>query len=79
MAMTQQEFIEKTGCEVVCDQLIMGIGPSRRIVGSIKDGTFTLTDEGQEVLAQLEGQTEEPKTRRRRKAGEPEVETPAEE
>jgi hypothetical protein len=74
MAMSMAEFIEKTGCEVVCDQMIVGIGPNRRMIGYVKEGTFTITDEGQELLAQLDGQ---PAPKRRSKKGEEAAEEPA--
>lgn len=85
MAMTYQEYIQKTGCQLVADQLISGF-PHHKLLGSIKDGSFTLTDEGQEYLEQIEGapvvEEIEPKTRRRRRSTAvdlDEMETPAEE
>lgn len=85
MALTYQEYIAKTGCQLVCDQLVSGF-PHHKVLGSIRGGLFSLTDDGKELLAQIEGSVEvaaeepaEPKTRRRRKAEVEEVETPAEE
>lgn len=82
MAMTYQEYIQKTGCQLVADQLVSGF-PHHKLLGSIRDGAFTLTEDGQEYLAQFEAapvvEDAEPKTRRRRKADVEEVETPAEE
>jgi len=73
MAISMAEFIEKTGCEVVCDQMIVGIGPKRRMIGYVKEGTFTITDEGQELLAELDGKP----APKRRKKGEEAAEEPA--
>ncbi|MFZ9326477.1 MAG: hypothetical protein ACO24H_03320 [Polynucleobacter sp.] len=54
MAMSVEQFIEKTKCEVVCDQMIVGFGPKRKMIGYVKEGTFTITDEGHEYLAELD-------------------------
>ena len=82
MAMTYQEYIQKTGCQLVADQLVSGF-PHHKLLGSIREGAFTLTEDGQEYLAQFEAapvaEDVEPKPRRRRKADAEEVETPAEE
>jgi hypothetical protein len=85
MAMTYQEYIQKTGCQLVADQLVSGF-PHHKLLGSIRDNSFTLTEDGQEYLAQFENspvvEDAEPKTRRgRRKAVEEteETETPSEE
>lgn len=69
MAISYSEFLAKTGAEEVCDQLIVGVGPTRRMVGFVKEGTFTITDEGQELLAELEG-TPAPKRRKKADAAE---------
>lgn len=53
MALTRQEIIEKTGCEKVLGQLIVGVGPNRILLGSTVDGVFSLTPEGEEYLANL--------------------------
>lgn len=67
MAMSMAEFVEKTKCEIVCDQMIVGIGPNRRMIGFVKEGTFTITEEGQDYLAELDGK---PAPKRRKKADE---------
>jgi len=54
MAMSVEQFIEKTKCELVCDQMIVGFGPKRKMIGYVKEGTFTITDEGHEYLAELD-------------------------
>jgi len=65
--MTRDEIIEKTGCEVVCGQLLVGIGPTRKMIGLTKDGEFIITPEGEEYLSSLEATTVEKVTRGRRK------------
>lgn len=76
MAISMAEFVEKTQCEVVADQMIHGIGPTRRMIGYVKDGTFTITDEGTALLAELEAKPAEevaaPKRRRKAENVEPE-------
>jgi hypothetical protein len=64
MAMTYQEYIQKTGCQLVADQLVSGF-PHHKLLGSIREGAFTLTEDGQEYLAQFE--TEAKPTRGRKK------------
>jgi len=54
MVMSVEQFLEKTKCELVCDQMIVGLGPNRKMIGYVKEGTFTITDEGYEYLAQLD-------------------------
>jgi len=65
MAISMAEFVEKTQCEVVADQMIHGIGPTRCMIGYVKDGTFTITDEGTALLAELEAKPAAPKRTRR--------------
>jgi hypothetical protein len=66
MAISYQEFLKKTNAEEVCDQLIVGVGPTRKMIGFVKDGSFTITDEGHALLAELDGQTAEAPKRRRK-------------
>ncbi|MFZ6731991.1 hypothetical protein ACO0LG_08740 [Undibacterium sp. Ji42W] len=54
MAVTQADFVEKTGAEVVGDRFVVGIGAKRRFVGGIVEGSFTLNEEGQELAAAIE-------------------------
>lgn len=59
MAMTLKEFLEKTGAEIIGGRLVVGERSDRRFVGSIEEGTFTLTEEGQELQAAMEAAMEE--------------------
>lgn len=67
MALTRQEIIEKTGCEKVLGQLIVGVGPNRILLGSTVDGVFSLTPEGQEYLDKLDAEPAVKATRGRKK------------
>lgn len=66
MAMTYQEYIQKTGCQLVADQLVSGF-PHHKLLGSIRDGAFTLTEDGQEYLAQFEVVEAKPTRGRKKK------------
>ena len=52
--MTAEEFIQKSGAEVVGGTLIVGIMGERKVVGTYND-TFELNTAGQALLAELEG------------------------
>jgi hypothetical protein len=54
MAMTIEEFVEKSGGEVVAGNIIVGVMSTRKIVGVIENGTFNLNADGQAILAALE-------------------------
>ena len=54
MAMTIEEFVEKSGAEVVAGNVIVGITDTRKIVGSIENGSFNLNEDGQAILKALE-------------------------
>lgn len=54
MAISQTEFIKATSAEVVGSRLIVGAGPSRRFVGSIEEGVFSLNDAGKEIAEVIE-------------------------
>lgn len=54
MAVTQADFIEKTGAEIVGDRFVVGTGAKRRFVGDIVEGAFTLNEEGQELAVAIE-------------------------
>lgn len=82
MAMTLEEFMQRTNAELVAGNIIVGALANRKLVGTY-DGTFNLNEAGQELLAELEGRTtaaeepvEEKPTRSRKKAVE--AEAPAE-
>jgi hypothetical protein len=53
MALTAAEFIEKSGAEVVCGKLIIGVQAERNVIGSLEP-TFELNEEGQAIMAELE-------------------------
>lgn len=54
MALNYEQFLELSGAEVVCGNLIVGVLGTRKIVGSVLDGTFQLNEAGQELSAELE-------------------------
>ena len=54
MAMTIEEFVEKSGAEVVAGNVIVGITNTRKIVGTIENGSFNLNEDGQAILKALE-------------------------
>ena len=54
MAMTIEEFVTKTGGEVVGGNVIVGIMSTRKIVGVVENGTFNLNADGQAILTALE-------------------------
>ncbi|MEN6304209.1 MAG: hypothetical protein ABFD96_15865 [Armatimonadia bacterium] len=68
MAMSFEQFVEATGAELVCGNIIVGIQSTRRIVGSMMDGTFQLNEEGHALREQLEAATQEKPAARRKKA-----------
>lgn len=54
MSISQDDFISKTGADLVGDRLIVGSGSKRRYVGSIADSTFTLNEEGSKIAEIIE-------------------------
>lgn len=70
MALSYEQFVEMSGCEVVAGNLIVGIQSTRKIVGTNLDGTFILNEEGLALAADLEAAAAAPaeKTARRKKA-----------
>lgn len=52
--MTAEEFIQKSGAEVVGGNLVVGVMADRKVVGTY-DETFELNAAGQALLAELEG------------------------
>jgi len=54
MAMTIEEFVEKSGAEVVGGNVIVGLMADRKIVGAIENGSFNLNADGQAILTALE-------------------------
>lgn len=59
MAMSMNEFIEKSGCEICGGNLIVGVGAARKKLGQIHPtGSFELTRFGTDVMEALEQQAE---------------------
>jgi hypothetical protein len=74
MALTYEQFINKTGAKRVAGQLILGSLGSRFVAGFRKNGVFIITFEGEEYLANMENAVpevpvveEKPKRGRRKK------------
>jgi hypothetical protein len=67
MALTYEQFLEMSGCEVVCGNLIVGIQSTRKVVGSVLDGTFNLNEDGLALAAELEAAATADKPARRTK------------
>jgi hypothetical protein len=69
MALTYEQFVELSGCEIVCGNLIVGQMAQRKVVGTNLDGTFVLNDDGIALAAELEaGTASAEKAPRRKKA-----------
>lgn len=68
MALSPEKFMELTGAEMVCGNLIVGAQATRRIVGTMMDGTFLLNDEGHALMAELDAAQEKPAARRKKAA-----------
>ena len=54
MALSQAEVAEKLNAEYVAGNLIVGERGDRVFVGKTIDGVFTITEEGEALLAALE-------------------------
>jgi hypothetical protein len=54
MAMSYEQFMQASGAELVCGNLIVGLMQDRKKIGERLDGTFTLNEEGQKLLSKLE-------------------------
>jgi len=54
MAMSYEQFMQASGAELVCGNLIIGVMQNRRKIGDRLDGTFTLNEEGLKLLAEIE-------------------------
>lgn len=78
MAVSYEQFMEATGAELVCGNIIVGQMADRRKVGEVTDdGVFNLNDEGKAMVTEIEA-GQKPTTRRRKAAAsEPEAEAPA--
>jgi len=67
MAVSYEQFMEATGAELVCGNIIVGQLAERRKVGEVTDdGVFNLNDEGKAMVAELESGSKP--TGRRKKA-----------
>lgn len=49
-----QEFVKRTGAELVAGLIVVGERDDRRVLGYLHDGTYQLNGEGHEVLRNLE-------------------------
>lgn len=54
MAISQEDFIAKSGAELIGGRLVVGVGPHRRYVGTTEEGAFSLNDAGKEIAAVIE-------------------------
>lgn len=73
MAVSYEQFMEATGAELVCGNIIVGQMGDRRKVGEVTDdGVFNLNDDGKSMVADIEA-GQKPTTSRRKKAAEPEA------
>ena len=75
MAVSYEQFMEATGAELVCGNIIVGQLADRRKVGEVTDdGVFNLNDEGKAMIAEIEGGQKPTTSKRSKKAAEPEAE-----
>jgi len=74
MPVSYEQFMEATGAELVCGNIIVGAMADRRKVGDISDeGIFNLNDEGKAMLAEIEAGTKPSTSRKKKAAAEPEA------
>jgi hypothetical protein len=57
---TLQEFVKRSGAEMVGGNLIVGSLTDRRIVGNVQDGTYFLNEDGHKILRAMEQGDPEP-------------------
>ena len=57
MSLTIDQFIAATGAELAGDKLILGVASTRRFVGGLENGVFTLNAEGQAIAAEIQSGT----------------------
>lgn len=75
MAVSYEQFMEATGAELVCGNIIVGIMADRRKLGEVTDeGVFNLNDEGKALLAEIEVGEKPASTRRKKAVAEPAAE-----
>lgn len=66
MAISYEQFMEATGAELVCGNIILGQMADRRKVGEVTDdGVFNLNDEGKAMIPEIEAGIK-PSTRRKK-------------
>jgi hypothetical protein len=73
MALTYEQFMEATGAEIVCGNIVVGEMANRKVVGT-HDETFNLNDDGMAIAKEVEEGTyvnpnapvDAPKTRRKK-------------
>ena len=64
MAVSYEQFMEATGAELVCGNIIVGQLADRRKVGEVTDdGVFNLNDDGKVMVADIEA-GQKPTTKR---------------
>jgi len=78
--MSYEQFMQASGAELVCGNIIVGQMANRKKVGDRIDGVFTLNDDGQKLLVELEAKIIEapkieaaPKGRKKADKAEPEA------
>lgn len=71
MTMPLEEFMEKTGAEMVGSRLVYGERGDRRYVGSVENGTFNLNDEGKALVSAMEAGKELSSVEPAKKRGRP--------
>ena len=77
MAVSYEQFMEATGAELVCGNIIVGMLGDRRKVGEVNDdGVFNLNDDGKAMIADIES-GQKPSTKRASKKATAEAEAPA--
>lgn len=54
MAMSYEQFMQASGAELVCGNIIIGMMANRKKIGDNFDGVFNLNDEGQKMLVEIE-------------------------
>jgi hypothetical protein len=77
MPVSYEQFMEATGAELVCGNIIVGAMADRRKVGDISDdGVFNLNDDGKAMVAEIEA-GQKPSTAKSKKKVAAEPEAPA--
>ncbi len=78
MALSYEQFMEATGAELVCGNIIVGIMADRKKVGALgDDGVFNLNDDGKALADEIEAAAAAGGKRGRKKADAEAAEVPA--